>query len=111
MRLTTTRLVSFTQRTIGAIDYTVEALDGPAHVVLQSELVANEPMPQQEADPRAAAVLAEPLVAEEHFDHEALVQLTHTTAESGLRIAVAMDHEVTGPGVHVEVESYPDQGG
>ncbi|MBM4540563.1 family 65 glycosyl hydrolase [Rhodococcus hoagii] len=110
VRLTTTRLVSFTQRTIGAIDYTVEALDGPAHVVLQSELVANEPMPQQEADPRAAAVLAEPLVAEEHFDHEALVQLTHTTAESGLRIAVAMDHEVTGPGVHVEVESYPDQG-
>lgn len=110
VRVTSTRLVSFTQRTLGAIDYRVEALDGPARVVLQSELVANEPMPQREADPRAAAVLAEPLCAEEHFDHEALVQLVHTTGESGLRIAVAMDHEATGPGVHVDVESYPDQG-
>ncbi|MGF7120859.1 glycoside hydrolase family 65 protein [Rhodococcus sp. BE178] len=110
VRVSTVRLVSFAQRTLGAIRYEVEPLDGPARVVLQSELVANEPMPHAEADPRAAAVLAEPLIAEEHFDHDALVQLVHTTGESGLRIAVAMDHEVSGPDVHVETESYPDQG-
>ncbi|WFR71351.1 hypothetical protein P9209_20155 [Prescottella defluvii] len=74
VRVRTTRIVSFTQRAIGAVDYRVESLDGPARVVLQSELVANEPMPEPEADPRAAAVLGEPLVGEENFDHDALVQ-------------------------------------
>ncbi len=110
VRLSTTRVVSFTQRAIGAVDYRVEALDGPARVVLQSELVANEPMPDAEADPRAAAVLAEPLFAEENFAHDALVQLMHTTSESGLRVAVGMDHDVSGPHLHVASESYPDQG-
>lgn len=110
VRVATTRLVSFRQRAIGAIDYVVEALDGPARIVVQSELVANEPMPRRETDPRAAAVLAEPLVAQENFDHDALVQLIHATGTSGLRVAVGMDHEAFGPNVHVESESYPDQG-
>ncbi|RVW07117.1 glycoside hydrolase family 65 protein [Prescottella agglutinans] len=110
VRVSATRMASFTQRAIGAVDFRVEPLDGPARVVMQSELVANEPMPEPEADPRAAAVLAEPLVAEENFDHDARVQLIHTTGESGLRVAVGMDHEVSGPHLHVESESYPDQG-
>lgn len=110
VRVATTRLVSFGQRAIGAIDYRVEALDGPARIVVQSELVANEPMPGPEADPRAAAVLAEPLVGEEHFQHDARVQLIHTTGTSGLRVAVGMDHDVVGPHAHVEAECYPDQG-
>ncbi|RVW04066.1 glycoside hydrolase family 65 protein [Rhodococcus xishaensis] len=110
VRVVTTRLVSFTQRAIGAIRYEVTPLDGPARVVLQSELVANEPMPKPEADPRAAAVLSEPLCSEENFVHGTGVQLIHTTGESDLRIAVAMDHEVFGPHVHVEADSYPDLG-
>ena len=110
VRVLTTRIVSFTQRAIGAVDYRVEPLDGPARVVLQSELVANEPMPEPEADPRAAAVLAEPLVAEEDFTSDARIQLIHTTGASRLRVAVGMDHDVSGPQVHVQSESYPDQG-
>ena len=46
--MTSTRLVSFTQRAVAAIAYEVEPLDGPARVVLQSELVANEQLPAAE---------------------------------------------------------------
>ena len=43
----------------------------PLRVVVQSELVANEPAPRAEPDPRAAAVLESPLASEEFFDHDA----------------------------------------
>ncbi len=46
VRVSSTRLVSFTQRAVAAILYEVEPLDGPTPVVVQSELVANEPMPR-----------------------------------------------------------------
>src|SRR5438045_7560001 len=42
VRVTSTRLVSFVQRSVAAILYEVEPLDGAARVVVQSELVANE---------------------------------------------------------------------
>ena len=62
-----TRLVSFTQRAVAAIEYEVEAVDGPLRVVVQSELVANEALPDLRATTRgSAAVLESPLSAEEH---------------------------------------------
>src|SRR5919197_1264574 len=56
-----TRLVSFVQRSAAAVLYEVEPVDRPLRVVIQSELVANEPGVTQEADPRAAAALESPL--------------------------------------------------
>src|SRR5438309_5735833 len=41
VRVSSTRLVSFTQRAVAAILYEVEPLDGNVPVVVQSELVAN----------------------------------------------------------------------
>jgi len=38
-------MVSFTQRAIAAMSYDVEPLDSPVRIVLQSELVANEALP------------------------------------------------------------------
>ena len=64
VRVSSVRLVSFSQRAIAAVLYEVEPLEGEASVVVQSELVANEPLPAAEADPRAAAALASPLRAE-----------------------------------------------
>ena len=61
VRVSSTRLVSFSQRAIAAILYEVEPLDGKTPVVVQSELVANETLPPGEDDPRAAAALASPL--------------------------------------------------
>ena len=49
VRVRSTRLVSFVQRAVAAILYEVEPLDGPLRVVVQSELVANEPAPPRPA--------------------------------------------------------------
>jgi alpha,alpha-trehalose phosphorylase len=60
VRVRSTRLVSFVQRAAAAILYEVEPIDDPLRVVVQSELIANEPGLLEEADPRAAAVLESP---------------------------------------------------
>ncbi|MGD0982133.1 MAG: family 65 glycosyl hydrolase, partial [Solirubrobacteraceae bacterium] len=57
VRVSSTRLVSFSKRGVAAIVYEVEPLDGPAGVVVQSELVANETLPDTQADPRAGGAL------------------------------------------------------
>ncbi|ETK31954.1 glycoside hydrolase family 65 protein [Microbispora sp. ATCC PTA-5024] len=109
LRVTSTRLVSFTHRAVAAVRYEVEAVGQPLNVVLQSELVANETVPHLADDPRAAAALEAPLVLEEN---EAAVNgvgvMVHRTRLSGLRMAAAMRHEIDGPeGTRVE----PDGGG
>lgn len=111
VRVRSTRLVSFAQRAAAAILYEVEPLDGPVRVVLQSELVANEPAPTRSADPRAAAVLDSPLQSEEHSSYENRVVLVHSTKLSTLRLAAAMDHLVEGPiGTETWTETAPDVG-
>ena len=106
------RLVSFTHRAIAAVCYEVEPVGAKARVVVQSELVANEPMPQPSNDPRVAAALASPLVSEDHGTRgRTAVELAHHTAVSGLRMAAAMDHLVDGPErMDVHAESGPDTG-
>jgi alpha,alpha-trehalose phosphorylase len=98
VEITTARLVSFVQRAVAAIRYTVRACDdAPLRVAVQSVLVANEPGTMRSDDPRAAAVLAAPLEAEAHALHGVRATLVHRTRQSGLRMAAAMDHIVDGP--------------
>ncbi|WP_431679841.1 glycoside hydrolase family 65 protein [Kitasatospora sp. KL5] len=97
VKVSSARLVSLTQRAVAAFDYTVEAVDGPVRIVLQSELVANEQLPDGERDPRAAAVLEAPLVAEAHGAVGTKAVLVHRTRYSGLRVAAGMDHVIEGP--------------
>ena len=89
--------MSFVQRAIAAVSYEVEAVDAPARIVVQSTLVANEPVSEQTDDPRAAAALRAPLVAEFHVHHDLEVALGHRTRVSGLRLVAALDHIVEGP--------------
>jgi alpha,alpha-trehalose phosphorylase len=114
VKVTSVRMVSLTQRAIVAISYTVEPVDAKLRLVLQSEIVANEEMPQGGKDPRLAAILQNPLVSEEHQcsnDGEARSMLVHATRASGLRVAAGMSHEITGPAkMAVRPESYPDLG-
>ncbi|MEK8108432.1 hypothetical protein NKG94_32420 [Micromonospora sp. M12] len=51
VKVRSTRLVSFTQRSVAAISYEVEAVGGPLRLIVQSELVANESLPAQSKDP------------------------------------------------------------
>ncbi|MDQ6615752.1 MAG: family 65 glycosyl hydrolase [Actinomycetota bacterium] len=107
--VSSTRLVSFAQRAIAAISYVVEPLDGPLRVVVQSELVANEQSTSSSGDPRVAAVLEAPLMAEDHWADQARVGLVHQTRHSGLRVAVAADHLVEGPpATGLRSESFAD---
>jgi alpha,alpha-trehalose phosphorylase len=109
VRVRSTRLVSFVQRAVAAIRYEVEPLDASARLVVQSELVANEPVPEATSDPRAAAALRAPLVSEHHSHHELRAGLVHRTQASGLRMAAGMDHHVAGPdGIVTAVESDQD---
>jgi alpha,alpha-trehalose phosphorylase len=109
VRVRSTRLVSFAQRPIAAVEYEVSAVDAPVRVIVQSELVANETLPGPMRDPRVSAVLRAPLVAEEHSARGAAAMLMHLTRESGLRMAAAMDHVVQGPpGVRYRTEAEAD---
>src|SRR5262249_27353900 len=94
----TIRLVSFVQRSVAAIHYTVKALDdNPLRVVIQSSLVANEPGAMKSDDPRAAAALAAPLEAEDQELHGLRATLVHRARNSGLRMAAGMEHFVDAP--------------
>ncbi|MFI6447338.1 glycoside hydrolase family 65 protein [Kitasatospora sp. NPDC050543] len=112
VRVTSARLVSLTQRAVTAVDYRVEAVDGPVRIVLQSELVANEQLPQAGAgDPRAAAALEAPLIGEAAHAAGTKAVLVHRTRYSGIRVAAGMDHLIEGPGrLDSTAESTDDQG-
>ncbi len=98
VRIRSERLVSLSQRSVAAIRYEVESVDSSVNVVLQSELVANEFVPEVKGDPRVAEALENPLVGEEHMSEGHRALLMHKTKNSGLRVGAAMDHEVDGPG-------------
>lgn len=97
VRICSERLVSFTKRTIAAVRYTVEPVDEDMRLVLQSDLLANEPVPQQGDDPRLAAALDTPLVNDYSESHGLRALLAHHTRRSKLRMAAGMDHEVHSP--------------
>lgn len=100
VRVRSNRLVSFTQRSIAAIEYTVEALDKPVRIVVQSELVANEAQPVLTRDPRKAAVLANPLEPVSHEADRQGVVLVHRTRRSQLMLASGMAHVIEAPSRH-----------
>jgi alpha,alpha-trehalose phosphorylase len=105
VRVRSTRMVSFRQRAVAALSYEVEPLDGQVRVVVQSELAANEEIPQATGDPRVAAALESPLVSEEHFAGGTRLGLIHSTTRSGLRVAAAADHRVDGPRATTQLSS------
>jgi alpha,alpha-trehalose phosphorylase len=109
IKVRSTRLVSFVHRAVAAIRYEVEPTDGETRIVVQSALVANEDIPAQSKDPRAAAALRAPLDCEWYGHFEKRAVLVHRTKSSGLLMAAAMDHEIDGPdGTVTETESYDD---
>ena len=109
VRVTSVRFVSFTHRAVVGISYEVEPIDGPANIVVQSELVANEQLPSVAGDPRAASALESPLQSEEDLSRETEMVLIHRTRRSGLRMAAAMDHIVKGTSkVHLATETSAD---
>lgn len=108
------RIVSLHQRGTAAILYEVTPINADMQLVVQSELVANGtslPESHDPSDPRTGAILESPLRSEEHFQHDEMAMLIHRTKHSGIRVASAMDHEISGTeDVYVEGETGPDIG-
>lgn len=107
VRVRSERLVSFTERALVAIRYEVEALGDDLDLVVQSDLLTNEPLAAPPRDPRLAAALDRPLAADFAMAREYAAVLAHHTKRSGLRMAAGMDHELEVSatprcGVHAE---------
>jgi alpha,alpha-trehalose phosphorylase len=103
------RLVSFVQRAVAAMLYEVEPLDDSTRLVVQSELVANEPMPDPADDPRTGTTAASPLRSEQASGRDTKVVLVHSTQVSRLQLAAGMDHIVEGPdGTETNPAEYGD---
>jgi alpha,alpha-trehalose phosphorylase len=110
VRVRSTRLVSLVHRALAAILYEVEPVGEAADIVLQSELVANEPVLGKGAvDPRSGSILDNVLQGELSAATEAGAVLIHSTKRSKLRVAAAMDHVVGAPkGAELKVEAHRD---
>jgi alpha,alpha-trehalose phosphorylase len=109
VKVSTVRLVSFVQRAVAAMLYEVEPLDSSTRLVVQSELVANEPMPDAPDDPRTGTSAVSPLRSEQASGRDTKVVLVHSTQVSGLRLAAGMDHIVEGPdGTETNPAEYGD---
>lgn len=112
VRIRSTRIVSFTHRSVAAVRYRVQALDAPAEVTIVSELLANEPLPITHDDPRVQELLSDPLEAMNSAAAAGGATLVHRTRRSGLTTAVAMDHRVTSSARgEVSVETDVDPAG
>jgi alpha,alpha-trehalose phosphorylase len=109
VQVRSTRLVSLTQRAVAAIRYEVTPIGEPLRVVVQSELVANEAMPDLGKDPRVADALDSPLICEESTVMGDGAVMVHRTRASGLRVASAMEHEIDGPdGTAIDIQCATD---
>ncbi|HEV2345650.1 MAG TPA: glycosyl hydrolase family 65 protein [Actinocrinis sp.] len=97
VRVRTTRVVSLTQRAVAAVCFEVEPVNGPARIVVQSELIANEELPAANEDPRTAAVLSSPLVGDLSEQYDGRVTMVHTVRHSKVRVGAAMEHLVQCP--------------
>jgi alpha,alpha-trehalose phosphorylase len=106
VRITSSRLVSLTRRSLLAIRYRVEPVDVPIRVVVQSELVTNEETPKQSKDPRVTAAIENALEPVLHGARELRALLVHRTRSSKLQMAAAMDHRIDASGKYTtEIES------
>ncbi|MGI8613681.1 MAG: glycoside hydrolase family 65 protein [Nocardioidaceae bacterium] len=108
VRVSSTRLVSLSQRAVAAVAYDVEPLAAPVKLVVQSELVANEELPLLRGDPRTGATLSAPLLGRADAARGARGGLVHATRHTDQCIAAVMDHVVDGPSsTLVRSESFP----
>jgi alpha,alpha-trehalose phosphorylase len=92
--ITSRRLVSFANKHVAAISYSVTLLNADAFVVISSEMVANEPSVDiNPDDPRLARALdGRVLHHQTSYTKDGRIVLCHATAKSRLTLACATDH-------------------
>lgn len=103
IRVRTERVVSLARRHLACLRYEITALDAPGRLLIASELHTPAPGASAEAialDPRQTRSLAHGALQPdvEHVDGMRVVR-TYRTKNSGLAVAVGMDHVVDAPAV------------
>lgn len=93
------RLVSFQHRHLAAVSYSVTVLNSDAPVVITSEIVNNVNVPDnhhhQESDPRQSRRFEYRVLQPElHYVNDERLVLCHFAKNSGLGLAVGIDHEI-----------------
>jgi alpha,alpha-trehalose phosphorylase len=107
----TKRFVSLVNRHLACIRYQVTALDGPARLVISSDLVTSQ---GEQAGPirdqrRSRAFTDEVLTCEGDRVDGARVVRAYRTVRSGLTVAAGMDHEVDASVRHVNTTMDDDR--
>jgi alpha,alpha-trehalose phosphorylase len=111
VRVTSRRLVSFDLRSVAAIEYTVEAVDRPLRIALQSNLIANQSQAGSSDDPRDGTNVGVCLHSCLHADHDLRSVLVHQTARTQLRVGAGMAHVIGCDGEVVTLnQTEPDLG-
>jgi alpha,alpha-trehalose phosphorylase len=91
--ITSRRLVSFTDKHVAAISYSVKLLNAEASVVISSEMAANEPTSRTDGlDPRRTMGLAGRMLhSRAGYSKDRRIVLCHATEKSRLTLACATD--------------------
>ncbi|EJW09537.1 Maltose phosphorylase [Rhodovulum sp. PH10] len=98
LRLRTTRLVSFDNRHLAAIDWELSLDNDDADIVISSELVHPQPLPvvAEKDDPRLAVAIAGRILEPAGRDCDELrILLGYITRSSRLVLGCGMDHVLT----------------
>ncbi|MDK7743151.1 glycoside hydrolase family 65 protein [Helcobacillus massiliensis] len=113
VRVTSTRMVSFTDRHLALMTYEVEMVKGTAPILISSQVLNREDLDREaggttdqgSADPRKAAKFNHRVLLSEHTqERDGRIHLGYRTAHSGIGVSVACDHEVaTADGVDVDL--------
>jgi alpha,alpha-trehalose phosphorylase len=92
--ITSRRLVSFANRHVAAISYSVTLLNAAASLVISSEMAANEPIAAADAnDPRQTRVFTGQMLHHRtSYAKDRRIVLCHATEKSRLTLSCATDH-------------------
>ncbi|GGK82801.1 glycoside hydrolase family 65 protein [Ornithinimicrobium pekingense] len=106
LQVTSRRLVSLAERSVCALRYAVRAVDGPAHLVLRSDLAGLVDRPSvTKGDPRVEEALAEPFEVLHQRCGEDGGAMVARTRSSGIVVAAAVGHQV-----HADGDGAPEVG-
>jgi alpha,alpha-trehalose phosphorylase len=107
------RLVSFENRHIAAISYSVTLLNADASIVISSEMSADEPTALRNPDdPRLAKSFSSRVLhPRASYAKDRRIVLCHATEKSHLTVACATDHTLETSSLHTDKTVYRDNFG
>lgn len=108
VQVSSARLVSLTHHAVAAVSYEVRAVDDPVDITIQSEIVVGEPLPDVHPDRRVMDALNHALRPAGGRVIGRRATLVHSTRESGIQVALAMEHVLDAVDAMMDTEIADD---